>query len=86
MKNIPLLMLVPFLMGCAANTGVVQIGQDTFMVSRQAATGFSGSCNLEAEAFREAHHPLVRKLHIYKIWKSGLKIGTYTGRPRMVGI
>jgi hypothetical protein len=40
--------------GCAANSGVVPIGQDTYMVSRQAATGFSGMGTLKAEAFREA--------------------------------
>lgn len=41
--------------GCAANSGVVPIGQDTYMVSRQAATGFSGSGTLKAEAFQEAN-------------------------------
>ena len=40
--------------GCASNSGVVPIGKDTFMVSRQAATGFSGSGILKAEAFQEA--------------------------------
>ena len=35
--------------------GVVPIGQDTYMVSRQAATGFSGSGTRKAEAFREAN-------------------------------
>lgn len=30
------------------------MGQDSFMVSRQAATGFSGSGNLKAEAITEA--------------------------------
>jgi hypothetical protein len=43
-----------FLAGCASNSGVIPIGQDTFMVSRQAATGFSGSGTLKAEAFQEA--------------------------------
>lgn len=43
------------LAGCAANSGVVPIGQDTYMVSRQAATGFSGSGTLKAEAFQEAN-------------------------------
>jgi hypothetical protein len=43
------------LAGCAINTGVVPIGQDTFMVSRQAATGFSGLGDLKGEAFREAN-------------------------------
>jgi hypothetical protein len=41
--------------GCAANSGVVPMGQGNFMVSRQAATGFSGSGNLKADAFREAN-------------------------------
>lgn len=39
---------------CASNSGVVPIGPDTFMVSRQAATGFTGHGNLKAEALREA--------------------------------
>jgi PEGA domain len=42
------------LAACASNSGVVPIGPDTFMVSRQAATGFSGLGNLKAEALREA--------------------------------
>jgi hypothetical protein len=42
------------LAGCAANSGVAPTGPDSFMVSRQAATGFSGSGNLKAEALSEA--------------------------------
>ena len=42
------------LCGCASNSGVVAVAKDTFMVTRQAATGFSGSGNLKAEALREA--------------------------------
>lgn len=44
-----------FLAGCASNSGVIPIGPDTFMVSRQAATGFSGSGTLKGEAFQEAN-------------------------------
>ncbi len=44
-----------FLAGCATNSGVIPIGKDTFMVSRQAATGFSGSGTLKAKAFQEAN-------------------------------
>lgn len=40
--------------GCASNSGVVPLGPDTFMVSRQAATGFSGLGHLKADAMREA--------------------------------
>src|SRR5258708_37664032 len=43
------------LAGCAANSGVAPLGGDTFVVSRQAATGFSGSGNLKAEALTEAN-------------------------------
>lgn len=48
--------LLPMLLvGCASNSGIVPIGSDTYMVSRQAATGFSGSGTLKAEAFQEAN-------------------------------
>lgn len=47
--------LAILLAGCASNSGVIPIGPDTFMVSRQAATGFSGSGTLKAEAFQEAN-------------------------------
>ena len=45
---------VALLGGCAANSGVVSLGADRFMVSRQAATGFSGLGTLKADALREA--------------------------------
>ncbi|MHB1076609.1 hypothetical protein [Thiobacillus sp.] len=51
----PLLVIAVLVSGCASNSGVVPIGTDTFMVSRQAATGFSGSGTLKAEAFQEAN-------------------------------
>jgi len=41
--------------GCAANSGVFSSGSSTFTVSRQAATGFSGSGNIKAEAMTEAN-------------------------------
>ena len=40
--------------GCAANSGVVPIGPDTYMISRQAGSGFSGMGTLKAKAFKEA--------------------------------
>jgi hypothetical protein len=42
------------LSGCAANSGVAPLGVDTFVVSRQAAAGFSGSGSLKGEALTEA--------------------------------
>ena len=48
--------LVALLMtGCASNSGVVPMGNDTYMVSRQAASGFSGMGTLKADAMREAY-------------------------------
>ena len=55
MKKVLYSALVILVTGCASNSGVVPIGPDTFMVSRQAATGFSGSGTLKAEAFQEAN-------------------------------
>ncbi len=51
MKKLVLLLLVLILAGCAAKSGVVQFGTDTYMVSRQSVTGLG---NLKAEAFQEA--------------------------------
>lgn len=45
---------VVFLVGCAANSGVVATGPDSYFVSRQAATGFTGMGVLKAEALGEA--------------------------------
>ena len=47
------------LAGCASNSGVVPMGPDTYMVSRQAPTGFSGAGSLKAEALQEANQHCV---------------------------
>lgn len=50
------LFLLTFLLsGCAVHTGVVEINSNTYMVSRQAATGFTGKGNLKEESLSEAH-------------------------------
>ena len=54
MKIIPFVSLL-VLAGCASNSGVVPIGRDTFMVSREASPLSTGSGNSKAEAFREAN-------------------------------
>ena len=56
MRKILVLLLCLGLAGCAINSGIVPMGKDTYMVSRQAATGFSGSGDLKARAFQEASH------------------------------
>ena len=45
---------VAALCGCAMNSGVVETGPNAYLVSRQAATGFSGAGTLNADAIREA--------------------------------
>ena len=56
MKKLALAMYVfLFLTGCAAHSGVVQIGPDTFMVSRQADKDYSGLGVLRGEALEEAY-------------------------------
>lgn len=42
------------LAGCAAHSGVVPVGPDTYYVSRQASTGLTGMGNLTGEALGEA--------------------------------
>ena len=54
MKIIPFISLL-VLAGCASNSGVVPIGRDTYMVSRQVATMLSGSGTVKADAYREAN-------------------------------
>lgn len=44
-----------FITGCAVNTGVIEISRDTYMVSRQAATGFTGKGSLKEESLTEAN-------------------------------
>ena len=39
---------------CASYTGVVPMGQDTFMIAKQQATGFPGLGNMKAEIIAEA--------------------------------
>jgi hypothetical protein len=41
--------------GCAVNSGIVPMGNDTYMVSRQAPSGFHGMGKLKADAMREAY-------------------------------
>jgi S1-C subfamily serine protease len=49
-----LLPVLAFFTGCAQNSGVIPMGNDTYMVSRQAASGFGGMGTLKAEAMQEA--------------------------------
>jgi len=39
--------------GCASHTGVVTVGKDTYMITKQQATGFPGLGNIKAEIIQE---------------------------------
>ena len=55
MKTISPIIVIAFVLGgCAVNSGVVATSADTFSVSRQAATGFTGLAGLYPEAVKEA--------------------------------
>jgi hypothetical protein len=41
--------------GCASHTGVVAMGNGTYMIAKQQATGFPGLGNMKAEIINEAN-------------------------------
>jgi hypothetical protein len=71
----PFFLAFLLLAGCASNSGVMPIGKETFMISRQAATGFSGSGTLKAEAFAEANR------YCTSLGKSVQVINTHEASP-----
>ncbi len=54
MRRLIPVLVVCLLGACAANTGVVSMGQGTYLIEEQAATGFTGLGNMKAEAIAEA--------------------------------
>ena len=58
------------LAGCAENPGVAQIDENTYMVSRQAATGFSGLGSLKIDALKEAEQHCIRLDKSIKLLKT----------------
>jgi hypothetical protein len=61
------LSIILLVSGCASNSGVMPIGKDSFMVSRQAASGFSGMGTLKAEAFQEGNEYCESKGKIFQV-------------------
>jgi hypothetical protein len=55
LKNI-IAIIIPslFLVGCPSYTGIVKIANDSYMVSKQQATGFPGLGNMRAEIITDA--------------------------------
>ena len=56
MKKIFITLTALIISSCAYNSGVVSLGGDQFLVTKQAATGFMGMGNLKADAIREANN------------------------------
>jgi hypothetical protein len=46
---------VLLLSGCAATSNITPMGRDTFLMTKQAATGFPGLGNMKAEVLTEAN-------------------------------
>jgi len=51
--KLALILAALFLTGCASHTGVISVGQGTYMIAKQQATGFPGLGNLKAEILTE---------------------------------
>jgi hypothetical protein len=48
------LLTIPFvIVSCASHTGIVKIGQETYMIAKQQGTGFPGLGNMKAEIISE---------------------------------
>ena len=64
-----------FLASCATNSGVVPMGRDLFMVSRQAATGFGGMGDLKAKTLRDAEAHCAASHQTFEV------VGTSESKP-----
>ena len=64
-----ILTIISFLIisSCAYNSGVVALGNDNFLVTKQAATGFTGMGNLKARAIGEANNFCASKKKVANI-------------------
>ncbi len=47
------LLICAVMPGCASHTGVIDMGQGTYMIAKQQATGFPGLGNMKAEIIGE---------------------------------
>ena len=55
MKLPSTIILVLTLSSCASNSGVIPTGNGTFLITKQAATGFPGTGKIKANALKEAN-------------------------------
>lgn len=54
MKHFAPFVLAALLGACASHSGVTPMGSGQYLLSKQAATGFTGAASLKAELLREA--------------------------------
>lgn len=66
-----LAILMPLLSGCATNSGVVKIGEDTYKIYKRAATGFVGGSQVREAVLLEASEFCLRQGKVMKVIKIG---------------
>lgn len=66
-KSFFMVLSLVFFVGCAQKSAIVPMGKDTYMISHQAATGFSGSGTLKAEALSEANGYCVKQNKVLQV-------------------
>ena len=54
MKNVSFIFISVFITACSSNSGVIPLGNNSFIISKQAATGFPGTGAIKVEALKEA--------------------------------
>lgn len=54
LRKILMICLPLFLVSCASNTGIINIGEEKLYIAKQAATGFPGTGGIKTEALNEA--------------------------------
>jgi hypothetical protein len=67
MKRLAPSLALALLAGCAATSSIVPMGSGTYLMTKQAATGFPGLGNMKAEVLTEANahcSKLGKEMHV----------------------
>lgn len=70
-KSICLLVIAVLVNGCAANSGVVKIGEGTYKIYRRAATGFASGTAIREQITLEANEFCVGQGKVSKVLEIG---------------
>jgi uncharacterized low-complexity protein len=76
--SISIALAAALLGACASNSGVVRMGNDTYLISKKAADGFTGLGKLRSEAMHDAY------AQCSKVGKSVEVIKTDRSRPPFI--